>query len=155
RGRGDAAPQALRPRLRRRHRLPPRRALRLARHAPLPPPRRARSRRHHRAAHRPRLDPPRAPAPADRHLRAGRATAVRLRRRHAPARARRRLCRVREAGTLVPMNVPQGWHTVTPRIVAEGAKDLVAFIKRVFDARGDYLAERPSEIWIGDSVVMI
>ncbi|HEV2721993.1 MAG TPA: VOC family protein [Thermoanaerobaculia bacterium] len=53
------------------------------------------------------------------------------------------------------MNLPEGWHSVTPRIVAEEAKDLVDFLKLVFGARGDYLGERPSEIWIGDSVVMI
>jgi len=53
------------------------------------------------------------------------------------------------------MNVPEGWHTVTPRIVAENARQLVAFIKRVFGATGEVLAERPSEVWIGDSVIMI
>jgi len=53
------------------------------------------------------------------------------------------------------MSVPEGWHTVTPRIVANGADELVAFLKNVFGARGAYLRERPSEIWIGDSVIMI
>ena len=46
-------------------------------------------------------------------------------------------------------------HTVTPRIVAEDAKGLVAFIKHVFDASGDYRDDRPSDITIGDSIVMI
>jgi uncharacterized glyoxalase superfamily protein PhnB len=53
------------------------------------------------------------------------------------------------------MSVPEGWHNVTPRIVANGAEELVAFVKGVFGARGEYLRERPSEIWIGDSVIMI
>jgi uncharacterized glyoxalase superfamily protein PhnB len=50
---------------------------------------------------------------------------------------------------------PEGWHTVTPRIVAEDAKALVQFLKEVFGATGEYHFERPSEIWIGDSMIMI
>jgi PhnB protein len=50
---------------------------------------------------------------------------------------------------------PEGWHTVTPRIVAEDAKGLVAFMKDVFGASGDYHDNVPSEITIGDSIVMI
>jgi len=51
--------------------------------------------------------------------------------------------------------VPPGWHTITPRIVAHDAKGLVAFLHRVFDATGDYQDGSPSEVWIGDSVIMI
>jgi len=51
--------------------------------------------------------------------------------------------------------VPPGWRTVTPRIVAPGARALVEFLRRVFDATGDYRDGQPSEIWIGDSVLMI
>ena len=50
---------------------------------------------------------------------------------------------------------PEGWHTVTPRIVASEARHLVEFVKRVFGATGEYRQDRPSEIKIGDSVVMI
>ena len=50
---------------------------------------------------------------------------------------------------------PEGWHTVTPRIVVERAEQLVAFIKRVFGATGEYQSTRPSEMRIGDSIVMI
>ena len=50
---------------------------------------------------------------------------------------------------------PEGWHTVTPRIVVERADQLVAFIKRVFGATGEYQSTRPSEMRIGDSIVMI
>jgi len=46
-------------------------------------------------------------------------------------------------------------HTVTPRIVAQDARQLVDFIKRVFDATGDYSSERPAVITIGDSNIMI
>ena len=50
---------------------------------------------------------------------------------------------------------PEGWHTVTPRIVVAGAEQLVAFIQQVFGAAGEYRATIPSELRIGDSVVLI
>ena len=50
---------------------------------------------------------------------------------------------------------PEGWHSVTPRIVAHRAQQLVEFVKVVFGATGDYQSDRPSVITIGDSVVMI
>jgi len=50
---------------------------------------------------------------------------------------------------------PTGWHTVTPRIIAHGAETLVTFIKEVFGATGDYQLDRPAELQIGDSIVMI
>jgi PhnB protein len=46
-------------------------------------------------------------------------------------------------------------HTVTPRIVVHDAQKLVDFIKLVFDATGDYSSDRPAEITIGDSNIMI
>lgn len=51
--------------------------------------------------------------------------------------------------------VPEGWHTVTPRIVVYEAKHLVEFLKQVFGATGEYRHALPSEVRIGDSVVMI
>jgi PhnB protein len=51
--------------------------------------------------------------------------------------------------------VPEGWHTITPRIVVHDAKLLVEFLRQVFDATGDYLDTRPSVIRIGDSLLMI
>ena len=50
---------------------------------------------------------------------------------------------------------PDGWHTVTPRIVVHGAQQLVQFVKQVFGATGDYSPDRPAVINIGDSIVMI
>jgi PhnB protein len=50
---------------------------------------------------------------------------------------------------------PDGWHTVTPRIVVRGARELVEFIKQVFDATGNYRPDRPAVINIGDSMIMI
>jgi PhnB protein len=50
---------------------------------------------------------------------------------------------------------PAGWHSVTPRIVVEDAAGLVAFLRRVFDASGEYRADAPSQITIGDSLLMV
>jgi uncharacterized glyoxalase superfamily protein PhnB len=50
---------------------------------------------------------------------------------------------------------PEGWRTITPRIVVDDPKEFVEFLKRVFDAEGDYLENRPSVIKIGDSRIMI
>ena len=52
-------------------------------------------------------------------------------------------------------HAPEGWQTVTPRIFVDDPKLLVDFVREVFEARGDYHDSRPSEIWIGDSVIMI
>lgn len=52
-------------------------------------------------------------------------------------------------------NVPEGWHTVTPRIFARDHEALVAFLKDVFDATGEFHADRPSEMQIGDSIIMV
>ena len=51
--------------------------------------------------------------------------------------------------------VPPGWHTVTPRIVVEDLAGLVGFLKRVFGATGELQAEAPSQIMIGDSLLML
>jgi PhnB protein len=50
---------------------------------------------------------------------------------------------------------PEGWHTVTPRIVVSDARRLVEFLVRVFEASGEYQDNRPTELRIGDSIVMI
>ncbi|HZM69478.1 MAG TPA: VOC family protein [Candidatus Cryosericum sp.] len=50
---------------------------------------------------------------------------------------------------------PEGWTTVVPRIVAQDARSLVEFVTRVFDATGAYREDRPSDLRIGDSVLMI
>jgi uncharacterized glyoxalase superfamily protein PhnB len=56
---------------------------------------------------------------------------------------------------VAPDPIPAGWHTVTPRIVARDPATLVEFIKEVFEARGDFHADVPSEIQIGDSRILI
>ncbi len=50
---------------------------------------------------------------------------------------------------------PKGWHTVTPRIVAREPQQLVAFVKHVFGATGDYRPDTPAVLNIGDSMVMV
>ncbi len=50
---------------------------------------------------------------------------------------------------------PDGWHTVTPRIVTHDPEGLIRFLKEVFRARGEFRSALPSEIRIGDSVVMV
>ena len=50
---------------------------------------------------------------------------------------------------------PEGWHTVTPRIVVPDAVQQIEFLKQVFGATGGYRPDRPSVIEIGDSFVMV
>ena len=50
---------------------------------------------------------------------------------------------------------PEGWHTVTPRLVVSDPARLVEFLKQAFGATGDLQTERPSVIRIGDSLVMV
>jgi PhnB protein len=50
---------------------------------------------------------------------------------------------------------PDGWHTVTPRILVRDPENLIMFIKQVFYGRGEFRPGLPAEIRIGDSVVMI
>ncbi|HMG75504.1 MAG TPA: VOC family protein [Pyrinomonadaceae bacterium] len=51
--------------------------------------------------------------------------------------------------------IPDGWHSVTPRLVAQDAVMLVEFLKQAFGATGDFRMDRPSVIRIGDSLVMV
>jgi len=52
-------------------------------------------------------------------------------------------------------HIPDGWRAVTPRIVVEDAEGLVRFVKQVFGAKGEFLPERPTELSIDDSLVMV
>lgn len=51
--------------------------------------------------------------------------------------------------------VPKGWHTVTPRLFVNDAAKLVDFLKHAFGAIGTFQTDAPSEIHIGDSIVMV
>lgn len=50
---------------------------------------------------------------------------------------------------------PEGWPRVVPRIVTADVEGLIEFVKQVFDAKGEYLPDRPSTLRIGDSLLMI
>src|SRR5438874_1986985 len=53
------------------------------------------------------------------------------------------------------MTLPEGWHSLTPRIVTHDVAGLVEFLRRTFGATGEIHADRPAVIRIGDSNVMI
>jgi len=61
---------------------------------------------------------------------------------------------MKRATDLTPF-VPEGWHTVTPRIVAREAAPLVEFLRHGLAASGTYGDAAPSDLKIGDSIVMI
>ena len=51
--------------------------------------------------------------------------------------------------------IPEGWHSVTPRLVVSDPAKLVEFLKQTFQASGDFRTDIPSIIRIGDSLVMV
>ena len=52
-------------------------------------------------------------------------------------------------------SIPEGWHSITPRLVVHDTSRLVEFLKQAFGATGDFRTDIPSVIKIGDSLVMI
>lgn len=52
-------------------------------------------------------------------------------------------------------HVPPGWPTVIPRLSVAEPRALVAFLQHAFAARGEFNESRPSELWLGDSLVMV
>jgi PhnB protein len=50
---------------------------------------------------------------------------------------------------------PDGFRTVTPRMVVADADAQVEFLRAVFGAAGEVRLDRPAEIRIGDSLVMV
>ncbi len=51
--------------------------------------------------------------------------------------------------------VPEGWHSLTTRLVTDDVAGLLAFLRRAFDASGELETERPTLVRIGDSNLMI
>jgi PhnB protein len=51
--------------------------------------------------------------------------------------------------------IPEGWHSVTPRLVVSDPARMVEFLERTFEATGDLRKAAPSMIRIGDSLVMV
>ena len=60
-----------------------------------------------------------------------------------------------------PKPVPQGYHSVTPFLIVDGALKLIEFMKRTFNAEDEETVRGPdgriahAELRIGDSVVML
>jgi PhnB protein len=50
---------------------------------------------------------------------------------------------------------PAGYHTVTPRIVASDPTQVVDFLETVFGATARSVAGGPTEVSIGDSLVLV
>jgi uncharacterized glyoxalase superfamily protein PhnB len=51
--------------------------------------------------------------------------------------------------------IPDGWHSVTPRLVADDPARLARFLQDAFGARGAFSVDGPSQMRIGDSLVMV
>ncbi len=57
--------------------------------------------------------------------------------------------------------IPEGYHSVTPYLVVQGAAQLIDFLKQAFDAKESERMAQPdgtiahAEVRIGDSVVML
>lgn len=51
--------------------------------------------------------------------------------------------------------VPDGWPVLIPRIVVDQPESLVNFVKHVFGAAGSFNRERPTELRLGESILMI
>jgi PhnB protein len=57
--------------------------------------------------------------------------------------------------------IPDGYHTVTPYLLVQGAEKLIDFVKKVFDAKETVRMSMPdgaighAEVRLGDSVIML
>ncbi len=76
-----------------------------------------------------------------------------------PARRGGLFCRISasfcQTPIVSPVTPPTGYHSVTPRVVVPDVAAQVEFLRRVFDATGEVEIDRPSEIDIGDSRVLV
>ncbi len=52
-------------------------------------------------------------------------------------------------------SIPEGWHSITPRLVVQDPAKLVRFLKHAFGATGEFATDTPSQLRIGDSMVMV
>jgi PhnB protein len=57
--------------------------------------------------------------------------------------------------------IPDGWHTITPYVVVEGAAKFIEFLTQAFDAEVKERMDLPggkvahAEVWVGDSILML
>jgi hypothetical protein len=52
-------------------------------------------------------------------------------------------------------HIPVGWPALIPRIAVSDPESLVSFIRHVFAATGDFNRDRPSELHLGGSMLMV
>jgi len=58
-------------------------------------------------------------------------------------------------------SIPDGYHTVTPYLLVQGAEKLIDFVKNAFDAKETFRMSMPdvaighAEVKLGDSVIML
>ena len=57
--------------------------------------------------------------------------------------------------TMPAFTLPDGWHSIVPRIVVDDVAGLVDFLRRTFGATGELATDRPTMMRIGDAVLMI
>ncbi len=50
---------------------------------------------------------------------------------------------------------PPGYHRVTPRMVVSDVPAAAAFLRAVFGATGEVAEDRPAELRVGDSLIMV
>ena len=50
---------------------------------------------------------------------------------------------------------PEGWTTITPRLITRDVQGLVDFLQRVFGATGEVQAGRPAEMAIDESRILV
>lgn len=55
----------------------------------------------------------------------------------------------------MPDSTHPGFHSVTPRVIVSDVAAAVDFLRAVFDAAGEVHSDRPAEVGIGDSLVMV
>jgi len=55
----------------------------------------------------------------------------------------------------MPNWIPEGWHALTPRLVVHDVAALVDFLRQAFGATGELETDRPSQMRIGDSLVLV
>jgi PhnB protein len=51
--------------------------------------------------------------------------------------------------------LPDGWHSITPRLIVGDPAAAVDFMKRAFAASGEFSSDAPALMTIGDSIVMV
>jgi uncharacterized glyoxalase superfamily protein PhnB len=69
--------------------------------------------------------------------------------------------KLKEAVTMTVKPIPEGYHTITPYLIVQGAVQLIAFLKQAFEAEEIFRMAQPdgtishAEVRIGDSMVMM